>query len=65
MSPNDQSVPNHYLEYLDQLARMLGIAGEDSTEARWECELYKRKVLKTAIEELQAAWDLNASKAEK
>ena len=45
------------LELIDTLATMLGIAGDESTEARWNDELYRRRVLMAAARELDRAWN--------
>jgi len=45
------------LELIDTLANMLGIAGDESTEARWNDELYQRRVLRAAVRALDRAWN--------
>lgn len=44
-------------ELIDKLALMLGIAGDESAEARWSDEVFKRKVLRGAIIALDAEWN--------
>lgn len=44
---------NHY-ELLDELATLIGVAGDESTEARWNDEIYKRRVLRRAIDLIKA-----------
>jgi hypothetical protein len=44
-------------ELIDKLALMLGIAGDESAEARWNDEWFKRKVLRAAILALNKAWN--------
>jgi len=50
-------MPKNSLNLMDDLAAKLGIAGDESTEVRWNDEVYKRRVLRAAIEQLDRAWN--------
>ena len=43
-------------ELIDQLAILLGVSGNASIEIRWNDELFKRRVLRSAIDQVERSF---------
>lgn len=49
-------------QLIDELAVILAVSGDESTEARWNDELFKRRVLNGAINQIKEQLQIQSSK---
>lgn len=55
--PITHGAPRNHYELIDELATLVGVAGDESAEARWNDEIFKRRVLRRAIEMIMKSKD--------